>query len=418
MVDEEHDSSFKQQEPPPRYHARDAAIYYSQLTNAKVLLGSATPSLETYHNCKTGKFGLVKLTERFGNLQLPDLDIIDLKLLPKIKGEKNIISPPMLKAIEETLAQNKQVILFQNRRGYTPYQVCNHCGWIPKCSQCDVSLSYHKATGKLHCHYCGSTYPLAKTCAACGLQDFKQKNFGTELLVETLENMLPSAKIARMDTDSVRGKLSHDNLIKQFEDQRINVLAGTQMVVKGLDFDHVGLVGIPDADSLLHFSDFRVNERAFQMIEQVSGRAGRKGEKGRVLLQLNDTAHPLLPYLANHDYEGFYEKEMENRRIFFYPPFSRIILVQCKHTDHKTAHQAMQFLCEWLAKNYEKYLVGPAEPAIGRIRNQYIAEALLKLPKNQEMLMQAKDYLQKGIQELKFMDAYKKVSVILNVDPL
>ncbi len=416
VADEEHDTSYKQQEPPPRYHARDAAIYYAALTNAKVLLGSATPSLESYFNCQSGKYGLVKLMERYGELQLPDIEIVDLKLIPKKKHEKIIISPPLLDAINETLVKQKQVIIFQNRRGYTPYQVCNTCGWIPKCSQCDVSLSYHKATGKLHCHYCGNTYPVAKICAQCGNQDFIQKNFGTEQLEETLELQLPDAKIARMDTDSVRGKHSHDNLIKQFEQQRIQVLAGTQMVVKGLDFDHVGLVGIPDGDAILHFSDFRVNERAFQLIEQVSGRAGRKGEKGRVLIQLQDTAHPLLPLLQQHDYESFFIQELENRRLFFYPPYSRIILVQCRNIDRAVAMNAMQTLYNWLAIKYEKYLVGPGEPPISRIRNQYIAECMLKLPRQQDLLQACKKYLQQGMIELLHQPVFKRTSVLVDVD--
>lgn len=415
VVDEEHDSSYKQNDSP-RYHARDAAIYYASLTNAKVLLGSATPSLESYHNCETGKYGLVKLSERYGDLQLPDIELADIKPLQLLLKQKIIISDVLLAAIKETLAKQKQVIIFQNRRGYTPYQVCTSCGWIPKCLHCDVSLSYHKATNKLHCHYCGSTYPVAQTCAACGNHNFMQKNFGTEQLEEKLEELLPDVHIARMDTDSVRGKHSHDTLIKQFEQQKIQVLAGTQMVVKGLDFDHVGLVGIPDGDAILHFSDFRVNERAFQLIEQVSGRAGRKGEKGRVLIQLQDTSHPLLPLLQQHDYETFYRKELESRREFFYPPFSRIIVVQCRNVDRHIAMQAMETLCKWLAVKYEQYLVGPAEPPVSRIRNQYIAECMLKLPRQQQFLHECKKYLQQGTIELLHQPAFKKTNILIDVD--
>lgn len=416
IADEEHDPSYKQQEPPPRYHARDAAIYYASLTNGKVLLGSATPSMESYFNCSTGKYGLVKLKERYGDLQLPDIEVVDIKPIQQKLRQKVIITDELLTSINETLAKNKQVIIFQNRRGYTPYQVCTTCGWIPKCMQCDVSLSYHKSTGKLHCHYCGSTYPVAQTCAACGSQNFMQKNFGTEQLEEKLEQLLPETRIARMDTDSVRGKHTHDNLIKQFEQQKIQVLAGTQMVVKGLDFDHVGLVGIPDGDAILHFSDFRVNERAFQLIEQVSGRAGRKGEKGRVIIQLQDTAHPLLPLLQQHDYEAFYNTELESRKQFFYPPFSRIIIVQCRHVEKATAMLAMQTICNWLALKYEQYLVGPAEPPVSRIRNQYIAECMLKLPRQQHLLHDCKQYLQQGMIELLHQPAFKRTSVLVDVD--
>ncbi|MES2647816.1 MAG: primosomal protein N' [Bacteroidota bacterium] len=418
ITDEEHDTSYKQSDSSPRYHARDAAIYYASLTNGKVLLGSATPSLESYHNSSTGKYGLVKLNERFGELELPDIEVVDLKPIQLRLKQKIIISDELLLAIQQTIAKQKQVIIFQNRRGYTPYQVCTSCGWIPKCTHCDVSLSFHKATGKLHCHYCGSTYPVAQTCAACGNQNFMQKNFGTEQLEEKLEQLLPDVTIARMDTDSVRGKHSHDNLIKQFEQQKIQVLAGTQMVVKGLDFDHVGLVGIPDGDAILHFSDFRVNERAFQLIEQVSGRAGRKGEKGRVVMQLQDTAHPLLPLLSMHDYEGFYNTELQNRHLFFYPPFSRIIVIQCRHTDKAIAHLAMQTLCNWLAIKYEKFLVGPAEPPVSRIRNQYIAECMLKLPKQQYLLHECKQYILQGKIEMQHQPSFKNTTVIIDVDAI
>jgi primosomal protein N' (replication factor Y) len=415
IVDEEHDSSYKQNDAP-RYHARDAAIYYASLNNARVLLGSATPSLESYYNCETGKYGLVKLNERFGDLQLPDIELVDLKPLQMQLKQKVIISDVLLNAIKETIKKEKQVIIFQNRRGYTPYQVCTSCGWIPKCTHCDVSLSFHKATNKLHCHYCGSTYPVALTCAACGNHHFMQKNFGTEQLEEKLEELLPDVRIARMDTDSVRGKNTHDTLIKQFEQQKIQVLAGTQMVVKGLDFDHVGLVGIPDGDAILHFSDFRVNERAFQLIEQVSGRAGRKGEKGKVILQLQDTAHPLLPLLQQHNYDAFYKAELESRKLFFYPPFSRVIVVQCRNVDQRVAMGAMETLYKWLAEKYQKFLVGPGEPAIGRIRNQYIAECMLKLPKQQQLLHECKRYLQQGVVELLHQPAFKRTSVLIDVD--
>lgn len=415
IVDEEHDSSYKQNDSP-RYHARDAAIYYASLTKGKVLLGSATPSLESYYNCETGKYGLVTLKERYGDLQLPDIDIVDLKPIQQQLRQKVIISDALLNAIKETIKKDKQVIIFQNRRGYTPYQVCTSCGWIPKCTHCDVSLSYHKSTNKLHCHYCGSTYPVAQTCAACGNHHFMQKNFGTEQLEEKLEELLPDVRIARMDTDSVRGKHSHDTLIKQFEQQKIQVLAGTQMVVKGLDFDHVGLVGIPDGDAILHFSDFRVNERAFQLIEQVSGRAGRKGEKGRVILQLQDTAHPLLTLLQQHNYEAFYRNELESRKQFFYPPFSRIIVVQCRNADRQIAMLAMETLYRWLAIKYEQFLVGPAEPPVSRIRNQYIAECMLKLPRQQQVLHDCKKYLQQGVIELLHQPAFKRTHVLIDVD--
>ncbi len=418
IVDEEHDSSYKQQEPPPRYHARDAAIYYAQLIGAKVLLGSATPALETYYNATRGKYGLVELQSRFGDIELPALEWMDMKTIPPKERKGMVISPVMLQAIQACLLAKKQVIVFQNRRGYTPYQVCTTCGWIPKCNQCDVSLTFHKSTNRLMCHYCGTAYPIVKTCAQCGHQDFNQRNFGTEQLQEALEQLLPDASIGRMDTDSVRGKHSHDLLIQQFEQQKIQVLVGTQMVVKGLDFDHVGLVCIPDADGILHFADFRVNERAFQLIEQVSGRAGRKGEKGKVLAQLQDMAHPLLPLLQAHDYKKFYEQELASRKEFAYPPFSRIISLQARHKDRMICHRAMEFMVSYLAQQYRPYLIGPTEPGISRIRNLYIMECMLKLPLNSKLLSDCKKYIKEAVTEMLNQPDYKRVWISADVDAM
>ncbi|MCU0387568.1 MAG: primosomal protein N' [Chitinophagaceae bacterium] len=418
VVDEEHDPSYKQQEPPPRYHARDAAIYFAVQVGAKVLLGSATPSVESYYNAQQNKYGLVEIPERFGDVELPAIELVDMKSIPPKERKGMIITPVLLQAIQDTLKGGKQIIVFQNRRGYTPYQVCGTCGWIPKCQQCDVSLTYHKSTHRLQCHYCGTSYPLVKTCAQCGHQNFLQRSFGTEQLQEALENLLPDVTVARMDTDSVRGKHSHDNLIKQFEEQKIDILAGTQMVVKGLDFDHVGLVGIPDADGILHFADFRVNERAFQLIEQVSGRAGRKGQTGRVIIQLNDTQHPLLPLLMAHDYKSFYNNEIKSRKEFFYPPFSRLILLQAKHKDKPTCHRAIEFLVSYLNRKYSGHINGPSEPAISRVRNLYIMECLLKLPPNNQFLAQCKSYIRSAVTEMLSIEEFKSVWISADVDTL
>lgn len=418
IADEEHDPSYKQQEPSPRYHARDAAIYYATQINAKVLLGSATPSVESYYNAQQNKYGLVELTERYGELGLPEIELIDLKSIPPKERQGMIISPAMRQVMLDTLNAGKQIIVFQNRRGYTPYQVCSTCGWIPKCVQCDVSLTYHKNSHKLQCHYCGTSYPVVKTCVQCGKQNFNQRSFGTEHLQETLETLLPDATVARMDTDSVKGKHSHDTLIRQFEDQKIDVLAGTQMVVKGLDFDHVGLVGIPDADGILHFADFRVNERAFQLIEQVSGRAGRKGETGKVVIQLTDTHHPLIPLLLAHDYKGFFNNEIKSRKEFFYPPFSRIIILQAKHKDKSACNQAINFIVNYLNKKFHQYITGPSEPGISRIRNYYIMECMLKLPPNTQVLNDCKSYIRDAIAEMLTHDAFKRVWVSADVDAL
>ncbi|HVW60886.1 MAG TPA: primosomal protein N' [Puia sp.] len=391
VADEEHDASYKQQEPAPRYHARDAAVYYASLFKAKVLLGSATPSVETYFNAVNGKYGLVELMERFGQVRMPEIEIIDTKrvrhkAVKDQKGpggdigpqsvprqdEKVILSPNLQTAIGQSLSAGKQVILFQNRRGYSPYQVCEVCGWIPQCRNCDVSLNFHKLTNKLHCHYCGTVYPPLNTCAACGNHKFVQRNFGTERIEEYLEDLFPKARIARMDIDSVRGKTAHDSLIQQFEQQRIDVLVGTQMVVKGLDFMHVDLVGILDADGILSFADFRVNERAFQLMEQVSGRAGRMDGQGKVLIQVANTAHPVLGYVRAHDYKLFFQHEIAARQQFFYPPFSRIILVTFRHKTKEVVQSAAQLFANGMKQDLGPYLVGPAEPVVARIRNQFM----------------------------------------------
>jgi len=418
IIDEEHDSSFKQQEPAPRYHARDAAIYYASVIGAKVVLGSATPSVETYFNVTLGKYGLVEMRERFGGIELPDMELIDLRKIVQKDKSKVMISEQLKIAVENTIHNKKQVILFQNRRGYSPYQICAVCGWIPQCQYCNVSLTLHKSTHKLHCHYCGTTYPNVKTCAACGSQDFTQKNFGTEKIEETLGELLPDIRIARMDIDSVRGKHSHDALINQFEKQHIDVLVGTQMVVKGLDFDHVGLVGILDADGILNFSDFRVNERAFQLMEQVSGRAGRKGEKGKVLVQVSNTQHPLLAIIKRHDYRQFFAAEIAYRKEYFYPPYSRIIKIQCKHKVYETAHNAAHYLATKLQGAYGQYLNGPAEPPVNRIRNQFIFELMLKLPRTTTLLQQCKQQLHGFMVDLKHEKNMSNVQVIVDVDPV
>jgi primosomal protein N' (replication factor Y) len=454
VVDEEHDASYKQQEPAPRYHARDAAIFYASLFGARVLLGSATPSVESYFNACSGKYGLVGIYERFGQVRLPEISVIDTKALraavrvesrrrvtdeqgrrgswtgPDAEKErppepggardngKPILSPPLHTAIAQTLSANKQVILFQNRRGYSPYQVCEVCGWIPQCRNCDVSLNFHKLTNKLHCHYCGTVYPPLQTCAACGNHRFVQRNFGTERIEEYLGEVFPDARIARMDVDSVRGKTAHDTLIQQFEQRRIDVLVGTQMVVKGLDFEHVGLVGILDADSILSFADYRVNERAFQLMEQVSGRAGRKDGEGLVLIQVANTAHPVLAYVRAHDYGLFYQHEIEMRRQFHYPPYSRVIRVTFRHRDKDIVREAAQFFAGGLKKDFAAWLVGPAEPVVARVRNQYLMELLLKLPKDGSTIAFAKTIIQQQTAIVQNARHWKSVVILPDVDAL
>ncbi|HRN80602.1 MAG TPA: primosomal protein N' [Ferruginibacter sp.] len=413
IVDEEHDASYKQQDPAPRYHARDTAIFYGTLTGAQVLLGSATPSLESYYNALQGKYGLVTLKDRYGEMSMPEVDIVNL-MAEGAKG-KVMISEKLKEAILATLAANRQVILFQNRRGYHPYLLCATCGFIPKCTHCDVSLTLHKYSNKLHCHYCGSTYPTLTSCVACGAQTWLERNFGTEKVEETIEQLFPDAKTGRMDMDSVRGKTAHDHLVKLFEQRKLDILVGTQMVVKGLDFEHVGLVGILDADGLLNFADFRVNERAFQLMEQVSGRAGRKHEVGKVLIQAVQVKHPVLHFVQTHDYEAMYAAEMENRKTFFYPPFSRILSIKLKHKTLQKVQDAANTLAHYLKR--DMMVVGPAAPMVGRVRNQYIMELMIKLPKDAQGSA-LKQVVRNAIQTLQADKRFSPVQVVVDVDPV
>jgi len=418
IADEEHDTSYKQQDPAPRYHARDAAVYYASLFNAKVLLGSATPSIETYFNCTQNKYGLVTLTERYGNIELPDIELIDVrKIITEQKG-KIALTPQLITSIQQSLQQKKQVIVFQNRRGYSPYMICNTCGWIPLCRNCDVTLTYHKTKHLLTCHYYGTNYPVINTCAACGSHHFVQKNFGTEKIEELLSEHFPDARIARMDYDTVKGKNDHDNLIKLFEQQRIDILVGTQMVVKGLDFEHVNLVGIIDADGVLNFTDFRVNERAYQLMEQVSGRAGRKHDKGNVLIQVSNVQHPVLQFVKEHDYNKLFDFEIQTRKAYQYPPFYRLIVLTFKHKEKHIAEEAANVMMAGLKTNYSKYLNGPAQPVVDRIRNQYLWEIMIKLPKNATLIHNCKKEIEQQTAIIHNNKNYRSVTILPDVDPI
>ena len=418
ICDEEHDTSYKQQDPAPRYNGRDAAIYMSSLTNSKVLLGSATPCLETYFNAKNDKYGLVELMERFREVKLPDIEMVDNRTIAHKPGEKVMLSPQLLEQIRQSVSKHKQAILFQNRRGYSPYQVCTVCGWIAQCRNCDVSLTYHKFSNKLNCHYCGTVYPPTTTCQACGSDKLMQRNFGTEKIEEMLDGELQGVKIGRMDFDTIRNKNAHDVLIQQFEQKKLDVLVGTQMVVKGLDFENVDLVGILDADSLLHFADFRVNERAFQLMEQVSGRAGRKDGKGRVMIQTMNPAHPVLQHVSRHDYIGMYAEEIEKRKQFFYPPFSRIIDIHFRHKERDVVFDAAHAFANAMQIPYGKYIVGPAEPVVNRVRNMFLMELLLKLPRDSQLITKCKSDILKECANLHANRRFRKVIVVPDVDAL
>lgn len=414
IVDEEHDGSYKQQEPAPRYQARDTAIYYANQINAKVILGSATPSVESYYNAEQKKYGYTHLTERFNQGELPSIQLIDTKKQP---AGTAILTPALLAAIKQTIDQKKQVILFQNRRGYAAYLICETCGWIPHCSHCDVTLTYHKQKHLLSCHYCGATYPIVTTCQACGKQHFKQKSFGTEQIEEKLNQALPGVIVARMDFDNVKGKNEHDQLIQQFEQRQIDVLVGTQMVVKGLDFENVDLVGIVDADSLLNFNQYRVNERAFQMMEQVSGRAGRKNSDGKVIIQVSQVQHPIVQLVQQHDYLGFYQFEIQNRKQFAYPPFSRLMSILFKHKDNSIAEEAANHFLRTLTPEIQRTVLGPAQPLVNRVRNKYIWELCVKISTQSGQLQIAKKQLLHYIRLLEVHPRYKTVQMIIDIDP-
>ena len=418
IVDEEHDPSYKQQDPAPRYNARDAAIFYAHLFNAKVLLGSATPSLETYYNAQQKKYGYVPLTERYGGIKLPEITIINTTQIVQQQKGKVMISPQLKEAIKLTVDADKQVILFQNRRGYNPFLICGTCGHLPQCTHCDVSLTLHKHTNKLHCHYCGSTYPKLVTCPACGSTQWLQKNFGTEKIEEQLEQDFAKYRVARMDVDSIKGKTAHDTLIQSFEQHKLDILVGTQMVVKGLDFDKVNLVGVLDADGLLSFADFRANERAFQLMEQVSGRAGRKHEQGKVIIQAANVKHPILLLVQQHDYKQFFSFEIEKRKEFFYPPYSRIIKITFKHKIKETVEAAAHKLAALLGQDLKRYLTGPAAPVVGRLRNMYLMELMIKLPKETGMSNTYRSVIKNHINLLSVEPPFKSVAVVLDVDPL
>jgi primosomal protein N' (replication factor Y) len=417
IVDEEQDASFKQQDPAPRYNARDAALYYAKICGAKVVLGSATPSIETYAQAVSGKYGLVELNERFGGVELPVIQTADIRSMVDNKMVKQMITADLKEAIRKAVDSQQQVILFQNRRGYAPYKICGTCGFIPHCEHCDVTLTYHKIHHRLQCHYCGSNYAVVLTCTACGSANWMERNFGTEKVEEELTELFPEYTIARMDIDTVKGKTAHDEMIRSFEMRRMDIMVGTQMVVKGLDFEHVSLVGILDADGLLSFTDFRVNERAFQLMEQVSGRAGRRGEQGKVIIQTSNPSHPIIARVATHDYKGFYAEEIGSRKIFHYPPYTRLIQFFFKHVDKGKALAAADFFAARMLPVFGDYIIGPAEPVVNRIRNRYIYEIMLKLPRDGSKHALARTHVHQVLVIMQNDPAFRTVQVTVNVDP-
>lgn len=418
VIDEEHETSYKQYDPAPRFHARDAAIYLAGLFKAKVLLGSATPSLESAYHAVSGKYGLASLKARYGNLALPAVELVPAGQTHAALS--SMLSIPLLEAIRAMLDSGKQVILFQNKRGYAPFILCSLCGTVPHCRHCDVSLTFHKASDKLHCHYCGNRTVLVRSCANCGNPRLTTKGFGTEKVEEELQRIFPKARVARMDVDSMRGKNKHQQLLSDFGQGRLDILVGTQMVVKGLDFGNVGLVGILSADSLLSYPDFRVNERAFQLMEQVSGRAGRADSEGKVLIQAYNRSHPILKLVQQHDYSGFYRSEMDYRKQFGYPPYFRMIRIVVKHRFEDRVRQAATHLAGQLnALGLQWVLQGPAPALIPRVRTYYLYEIWIKIPIDQLSSLGAwKKKLVETIKALSSRRGNAGLQVVADVDPV
>ena len=417
IVDEEHDPSFKQHQPAPRYHARDAAIYLANLHKAKVLLGSATPCVESYYNAKTGKYALVEMHTRYQGIAPPKIQTIDIRRAHLKKQMKYQFSPEMLTSIEQTLSAGKQVILFQNRRGYSPVLSCGTCAYTLNCNSCDVSLTYHKWNNHLKCHYCGYTEKLPEVCPSCSANDFEDKGFGTEQIEENLRALLPEYITKRMDYDTTRGKKAHQQIITDFEQGRIDILVGTQMVTKGLDFDNVALVGILNADSMLHFPDFRAYERAFQLMMQVAGRAGRKGKQGKVLIQTYDEEHEMFSLLKKNDFATFIKQQVEERKLFQYPPYNRLIGITLKHKNQRKLDEAAMQLAIMMRKSFGSRVLGPEYPAIARIRNYYHKNVLLKI-EQKGSIAEAKVILNTIIERMQNHSDFKSFRFILDVDPI
>jgi len=418
IVDEEHDPSYKQHDPAPRYHARDVAMVIAQIHHAKVLLGSATPSVESYYQAKSGKYGMVTLLERFGKAQLPEIVFADLLKEKKRKTNKGEFSSLLLNEIKEALQKKEQVILFQNRRGYSPMVQCEDCNWIPKCINCSVSLTYHQYRHAMICHYCGYREDLPSQCPTCSSKRILTLGYGTEKLEEELKLHFPEAKIQRMDLDTTRSRSGYETIIEGFESGETNILVGTQMVTKGLDFDRVSLVGVFDTDRMMHFPDFRSYERAFQLITQVSGRAGRREKKGKVVLQTSDPNHLLFRYVIENDVQGFLHDQLADRQEHFYPPYTRLIEITIKHTDKKIAGEVADKFASALKDELKNIrLLGPGEPMISKIRNEYLMAILVKINRDQGKLHEIKETLSNIAAQLLQVKEYRSTKIVFDVDP-
>jgi primosomal protein N' (replication factor Y) len=415
IVDEEHETSYKQFDPAPRYHARDAAIVLATIHKAKVLLGSATPSVESYYNAKDGKYGFIELNRRFGNVLLPEIELVDIKDGYRKKRMKGHFSERLLLLIEEALAEKEQVILFQNRRGFSPIVECTTCGIAPQCPNCDVSLTFHKFRDELRCHYCSYNRAMPQTCSACGNATLDTKGFGTEQIELELKDLFPEHTIGRMDLDTTRGKYGYEKIINAFQAQEIDVLVGTQMLSKGLDFANVSLVGVLNADNMLNFPDFRAHEKSFQMLTQVSGRAGRAQKRGKVAIQTFNPYHQILQQVTTNDYATMYKEQLEERHQYHYPPLIRLVKITLKHKEYTRVDTASQWLATSLVNSFRDNVLGPTSPAISRIRNQHIKTILVKLPQERS-LKQSKAVIQKIKNSFQSVADFRSVRFNLDVD--
>ncbi|MCK9422619.1 MAG: primosomal protein N' [Bacteroidales bacterium] len=416
IVDEEHDSSFKQMDPAPRYNGRDAAIFLARLHGAKTLLGSATPSIETYFNCQQGKYGKVEISERYGNMEMPQIQVVNVREETHKGQMKSHFTSVLLDQLGNVLENHEQAILFQNRRGFSLRLECDICHWMPSCINCDVTLVYHKKNNQLRCHYCGYISSIPLKCPECQGTSIKMKGFGTEKVEEELGLIFPKARIARMDLDTARSKHSHQQIISDFEDRKIDILVGTQMVTKGLDFDNVSTVCILNADNMLNYPDFRAPERGFQLMAQVSGRSGRKYKQGKVIIQTFNPTHPIIRDVVNHDYLMMYNQQLAERKKFLYPPYNRLVLLKLKHKNAEFLNKAADQLGKVLRKSFGKRVLGPEFPVVSRIMNYYIKHILIKIEREASVNVM-KSKLSEVVGDFQKLPAFKPVKILMDVDP-
>ena len=417
IVDEEHENTYKQQDPAPRYHARNAAIVLASMYGAKTLLGTATPSVETWQNATTGKFGWVELKERYKEIQLPEIIPVDIKELHRKKRMTGQFSPLLLQYVREALDNKQQVILFQNRRGFAPMIECRTCGWVPKCKNCDVSLTYHKGINQLTCHYCGYTYQLPRSCPACEGVELMHRGFGTEKIEDDVKLIFPEASVARMDLDTTRTRSAYEKIIADFEQGKTDILIGTQMVSKGLDFDHVSVVGILNADTMLNYPDFRSYERAFQLMAQVAGRAGRKNKRGRVVLQTKSIDHPIIRQVMTNDYEDMVAGQLAERQMFHYPPYYRMGYVYLKNRNETLLDVMAHTMAEKLRALFGNRILGPDKPPVARIQTLFIRKIVVKIEQNAPM-SRARELLLRVQREMIEDERFKSLIVYYDVDPM